>query len=178
MNRTLDLASRAWLAAFAQRYALLLGIALVALLADQTTKRIVEANLALYESIPFIGHYLSWTHVQNTGAAFSLFPNGGALFVVIAVVVAAVIVYYAPRLPTNDWFSRIALGLQLGGALGNLVDRLRQGYVTDFIHFQIPEIGFDWPVFNIADSCIVVGTLALIIVNLWRERRARNSTAA
>jgi signal peptidase II len=71
----------------------------------------------------------------------------------------------------SDRLSRIALGLQLGGALGNLLDRLRQGYVTDFIHFQIPEIGFDWPVFNIADSAIVVGVIALIVISLLRERK-------
>lgn len=175
MNQTLKLTARARIEQFVQRYGLLLGVASVALLADQITKRFVENTLALYESIPFLGHYLSWTHVQNTGAAFSLFPNGGALFIVIAIIVAAVIVYYAPRLPAGDWLSRVALGLQLGGALGNLVDRLRQGYVTDFIHFQIPEIGFDWPVFNIADSCIVVGTIALIVISLWRERRGRGA---
>ena len=162
----LSIACRLW-----QRYSILAITAGAILVADIVTKRIVEAQIPLYTSIPVIGHYLSWTHTQNTGAAFSLFQNGGAFFIVVAIIVSAVIVYYAPRLPAGDRLSRIALGLQLGGALGNLLDRLRQGYVTDFIHFQIPEIGFDWPVFNIADSAIVVGVIALIVISLLRERK-------
>lgn len=176
MNRALLLPSRQALLVLAQRYGILFGVAFAALVADQVTKRVVEANLALYESIPVVGHYLSWTHTQNTGAAFSLLQGAGGLFVLIAVVVSAVIVYYAPRLPTRDWLSRVALGLQLGGALGNLIDRLRQGYVTDFIHFKIPEIGFDWPVFNIADSCIVVGVVLLVALSVLREGRRKPSS--
>lgn len=176
MNRALSLPSRQLLSLLAQRYGILLGVALAVLVADQVTKRVVEANLALYESIPVVGHYLSWTHTQNTGAAFSLLQGAGGLFVIIAVVVSAVIIYYAPRLPTWDWLSRVALGLQLGGALGNLIDRLRQGYVTDFIHFQIPEIGFDWPVFNIADSCIVVGVILLVALSVLREGKHKSNS--
>ncbi|BCX03957.1 MAG: lipoprotein signal peptidase [Candidatus Roseilinea sp.] len=159
-------------ASFFQRYGLLLLVAGITLIADIITKRIVEAQIPLYTSIPVIGPYLSWTHTQNTGAAFSLFQNGGVFFIVVALVVSAVILYYAPRLPAGDWLSRVALGLQLGGAAGNLLDRLRQGYVTDFIHFQIPEIGFDWPVFNIADSAIVVGVILLIVASLIRDHKA------
>ena len=114
-------------------------------------------------------HWLTFTRTQNTGAAFSMFQNGGMLFVVIAAVVTAVIIYYAPRLPEQDWASRVALGLQMGGALGNVVDRLRQGYVTDFIHFQIPEINFDFAVFNVADSCIFIGVITLIALSYFRD---------
>jgi len=151
-----------------QRYGILLTIATIALVADIVTKRLVEATIPLYSSVPFIDPYLSWTHTQNTGAAFSVLQNGGAFFIVVAVIVSALIIYYAPRLPTGDWLSRIALGLQLGGALGNLLDRLRQGYVTDFAHFQIPQIGFDFPVWNVADSCIVIGVILLIISSFVR----------
>ncbi len=165
-------ADRPAAALFFQRYGLLLLVAGIALAADIITKRIVEAQIPLYTSIPVIGFYLSWTHTQNTGAAFSLFQNGGVFFIVVALVVSAVILYYAPRLPAGDWLARVALGLQLGGAIGNLLDRLRQGYVTDFIHFQIPEIGFDWPVFNIADSAIVVGVILLIAASLLRDNKA------
>jgi signal peptidase II len=84
--------------ALLQRYAILAITASLILIADIVTKRIVEAQIPLYTSIPVIGPYLSWTHTQNTGAAFSLFQNGGAFFIVIAIVVSAVIVYYAPRL--------------------------------------------------------------------------------
>lgn len=169
VNDALSSAPNRIATSFYQRYGLLLIVAIIALVADIITKRIVEARIPLYTSIPFIEPYLSWTHTQNTGAAFSLFQNGGVFFIVVALVVSAVIIYYAPRLPAGDWLSRIALGLQLGGAVGNLLDRLRQGYVTDFIHFQIPQIGFDWPVFNIADSCIVVGVILLIAASFLRD---------
>jgi signal peptidase II len=149
---------------------LLLFNAGVVILADQITKRIVEQTIPLYDSVPFIGHWFQFTHTQNTGAAFSLFQNGGAIFIVIAAIVTVFILYYAPRLPESDWQSRVALGLQLGGALGNVIDRLRQGHVTDFLHFQIPEIGFDWPVFNIADSSIFVGVVTLFVLSYLRER--------
>ncbi|MCS7054708.1 MAG: signal peptidase II [Thermoflexales bacterium] len=171
-NAPADRSGRSAVISHLRRYWLLLLAASIALILDIVTKRIVEAQIPLYTSIPVIGPYLSWTHTQNTGAAFSLFPNGGVFFIIVALVVSAVILYYAPRLPAGDWLSRVALGMQLGGAIGNLLDRLRQGYVTDFIHFQIPEIGFDWPVFNIADSAIVVGVILLIAASLLRDHKS------
>jgi signal peptidase II len=87
-------------------------------------------------------------------------------------IVTGFILYYAPRLPASDWQSRVGLGFQLGGALGNLFDRLRQGYVTDFLHVQIPEIGFDWPVSNIADIWIFTGVVILLILSYKRDRAA------
>lgn len=155
---------------FLKRYGLLLGVAALALLADQISKRLVEAHIPLYTEIPIIGEILGLTNTQNTGAAFSLFQNGGLFFIIVAVIVSGLILYYAPRLPENDWLARVALGLQLGGAIGNLVDRLRQGFVTDFIHFKIPAIGFDWPVSNVADICIVSGVILLILDSFLRER--------
>lgn len=151
---------------------ILVMVGVVALLADQVSKRLVEANIPLGFTVPLplVSPYITLTNTQNTGAAFSLFQNGGVFFIVVAVVVSALILYYAPRLPAGDWISRVALGLQLGGALGNLIDRLRQGFVTDFIHLQIPQIGFDWPVSNVSDICIVGGVIILIAVSLWRER--------
>lgn len=148
---------------FLQRYGLLLTIALICVIIDQVTKRFVEANIDLYQTVPFIDPYLNWTRTQNFGAAFSLFQNGGLFFVIVALIVTTVILYYAPRLPVSDKLSRVAMGLQLGGALGNLTDRLRQGYVTDFIHLRIPQIGFDWPVSNFADIFIVSGVILLIV---------------
>ncbi|MCS7060401.1 MAG: signal peptidase II [Anaerolineae bacterium] len=154
---------------------LLFIIAAAALAIDQISKILVQSNIPLGVTVPipfapFLAPYLTFTHVQNTGAAFSLFQNGNAFFIAVAVIVAAVIVYYTPRLPAGDRWSRIALGLQLGGAIGNLIDRLRHGYVTDFIHLQVPEIGFDWPVSNIADICIVSGVILLIAWSIRQER--------
>jgi signal peptidase II len=154
---------------FLQRYGLLLTIALICVLIDQVTKRIVEANIDLYQTVPFLDPYLNWTRTQNFGASFGLFQNGGLFFIIVAFIVAGVILYYAPRLPVSDKLSRVALGLQLGGAVGNLIDRLRQGYVTDFIHFRIPQIGFDWPVSNFADIFIVSGVILLIIASFVND---------
>jgi signal peptidase II len=160
------------------RYRVLLVNSGAAIIADQLTKRMIEAQLPLYESIPLIGQYFGFTHTKNYGAAFSMLQNGGAFFIVVALIVSAIILYYTPRLPEGDWLSRVALGLQMGGALGNVIDRLRQGYVTDFLHFQVPEIDFNFPVFNMADSCIFVGVVILIATSFVRDRRAAQSAHA
>lgn len=104
-----------------------------------------------WDPIPGFGHWITVTHVVNPGAAFGLFPDQGSLFAVIAVVVVVAILVYYRYLPTHKWLVRLSLGLQLGGALGNLADRLQHGYVIDFIDFRI------WPVFNFADVAIVTG---------------------
>ncbi|HQV26624.1 MAG TPA: signal peptidase II [Thermoflexales bacterium] len=157
---------------FADRYGVLLVVAALALVADQVSKRLIEANIAPYQNTPifdFLVPYLTFTRTQNTGSAFSLFPDGGIVFFVVFIFVAGLILYYAPRLPADDRLSRVALGLQLGGAFGNIVDRLRQGYVTDFIHLRIPQIGFDWPVSNVADICIVGGVVILFLLSFRKE---------
>lgn len=171
-NATAGAETSAANATFFQRYGLLLIVAFIAFAVDQITKSIVRATIPLYDTVPFIDPYLNWTHTQNTGAAFSLFQNGGLFFIVVFLVVAAVILYYAPRLPLDDKLSRVALGLQLGGAFGNFVDRVLFGPVTDFIHFRIPQIGLDWPVSNIADICIVSGVILLIIASFRRDSKA------
>jgi signal peptidase II len=164
-----------------REHLLMAAIALVALLIDQVTKRLVENNIPLgftVAPLQFLSPYLTLTNTRNTGAAFSIFQNGGVFFIIVAFVVSGLIIYYAPRLPAGDRISRVALGMQLAGAVGNLVDRLRQGYVTDFIHLQIPQINFDWPVSNIADICIVGGVIILIVTTLWREREAEKAAEA
>ncbi len=163
-----------------RRIWVLLAVAAVAIITDQITKRLVEANIGIYDQVvitPWLSPYLTFTHTMNTGAAFSLLPQGGAIFFVVGIIVSSLILYYAPRLPVEDWISRVALGMQLGGAIGNLIDRVRQGHVTDFIHFQIPEINFDFPVFNVADSCIVVGVILLIALSIFRKEPADSVTS-
>lgn len=151
-------------------FLVLAGIAAVVVSLDQLSKSWVIAWLPE-------GHWWSpWsgeaaeifriTHITNSGAAFGLFPNQGSFFILIAIIVVVAIVLYYRRLPAEDWLIRVSLGLQLGGAIGNLIDRLRFGYVIDFI-----DISF-WPVFNLADASITVGVL-LIIYQLWRMERAR-----
>lgn len=123
---------------------------------DQLTKALVKTRMAPNQSIPVIDNILHLTYVQNTGAAFSLLKGRVFFFVVVSFAVIAVIAYYLIRLPREKKLFRYTLALVLGGALGNLVDRLRFGFVVDFIDFRI------WPVFNVADSAVVIGVLMLL----------------
>ncbi|MFZ2487229.1 MAG: signal peptidase II [Anaerolineae bacterium] len=142
---------------------IIVGIAALVILLDQITKRWIEANLPVYESLapfPALHNFFTLTHFTNTGAAFGLFRDQNILFVAIGVVVLLSIIIYSRYLPHDMKIVQVALGLQLGGALGNMIDRVRIGHVTDFIYFHF------WPAFNIADSSIVVGVLLLAWVML------------
>lgn len=125
----------------------------------------------------FLEPYLGFTHAQNRGVAFSLFQGWGNVVVIVGITVCILIAAYALRLPAGSRAVRIGLGLILGGALGNIADRLRQGYVTDMIHFRIPQIGFDWPVSNFADVFIFLGVCFLIAASLWPARKSDEKAA-
>jgi len=132
---------------------------------DQFTKLLVLNNLTLYESwtpIPYLERILRITHTSNTGAAFGLFSESGNFFTVVAIVVALIIIYYIASYPSLPRIVQISLGLQLGGALGNMWDRVQYGWVIDFV-----DIGF-WPIFNVADISIVIG-VGILAVWLWQE---------
>lgn len=134
------------------------AMALLFLAFDQFTKYLVVTNLALYEvrrPTPALAHLFSFTYVTNTGAAFGFFPNGSFVLVIVAVVVILAIALYFRHVPSDEWLLKISLAMQLGGALGNLLDRVRLGYVVDFMDFHM------WPVFNFADTFIVVGVSLL-----------------
>jgi signal peptidase II len=152
-----------------QNWLVLVVVAALTLVADRVTKLIVTNNLTLNETWepPALHSVFSITYTTNTGAAFGLFPKQGALFVLIAfVVITAIIVYYR-YLPEGYMLARVALGLMLAGALGNLIDRLRQGYVVDFADLNFWPLQ-NWPVFNVADSAIVVG-VGLLAITMLRE---------
>lgn len=154
-------------------------LALFLVTSDQITKRYIVNTLDVYESrapIPALDNFFQFTHIHNTGAAFGMFPAAGFVFTIIAIVVAIAIVVYTRRLDAGHYLLRIALGLQLGGAVGNLIDRLSQGYVTDFIDF----IPFPF-IFNIADLSIVSGVVVLFYLMLLEtveERRQKQAAAA
>jgi signal peptidase II len=121
-----------------------------------------------WELSPWLAPVFHITHVTNTGAVFGLFPGAGSFFVVVsAVVIVALLIYYR-QLPDGQLLVRIALGLQLGGAVGNLVDRLRLGSVVDFIDLNFWPM-HNWAVFNLADSSIVTGVILLTLLMLWEE---------
>lgn len=138
------------------------------LLIDQLTKNLVETRIPLYgywAPIPALADWFRITHTGNTGAVFGLFQGNGMFFAALAVVVAGAIIYFNVTLPGGQWLLRLALGLQLGGALGNMIDRLRQGHVTDFI-----DVG-PWYIFNVADMAIVGGVILFAFVMLRDMRR-------
>ena len=142
-------------------------LAALVVLGDQYSKHVVRMTLPLNTSwnpLPWLAPYARVLYIQNTGAAFGLFKDAGLFFTVVAIVVSVVIVVYNQRLPTGHWWMRLALGMQLGGALGNLVDRLFFHTVTDFI-----SIG-NFAIFNVADASISLG-VALLALIMWIEAR-------
>lgn len=137
---------------------------------DQWSKNLIRTNLEIGESItpfPELAPIFRIIHWKNTGAAFGIFPEGGVLFTVIAVLVALAIIYYWPRITDDQVALKLALAMQLGGALGNLISRLTIGVVTDI--FAIGK----FPVFNVADSSISVGVAVLIAATWWEERQSK-----
>lgn len=147
---------------------ILLAAALFVVALDQVSKRLVVANLALYESwvpCPALAGWIDVHYVGNSGAAFGLFPNGSLVFVIVSVVVSLIILLYSHRLADGQLLLRLSLGLQLGGALGNLIDRLWLGYVVDFLDLHI------LPVFNLADVAIVCGVALLVLLMVLEDRR-------
>ncbi|MBA6044582.1 MULTISPECIES: signal peptidase II [Pseudomonas] len=143
-----------------------LVLSLLVLVIDQVSKAHFEGSLEMFQQIVVIPDYFSWTLAYNTGAAFSFLADGGGwqrwLFAVIALVVSAVLVVWLKRLGRDDTWLAIALALVLGGALGNLYDRIALGHVIDFIlvHWQNRHY---FPAFNFADSAITVGAIMLAL---------------
>lgn len=136
---------------------------------DQLTKSLVRQNLAIgdvWSPWPWLTPYARIVHWYNTGVALGFFQGKGDIFAILAFIVAIVIIFYFPRVPVQDWSLRLAMCLQLGGAVGNLIDRIFQnGIVTDFI-----SVG-NFPVFNIADSCITIGVIVLLLGVYLQERK-------
>lgn len=153
---------------------LLFGIALVIILVDQATKFYIRQNLAFGQTwVPFPPSvFFRIVYWQNTGAAFGTFQNGNAVLKVLTAVIILVILVYYQTIPYAQKFIRVCLAIMLGGAVGNLIDRFRLGYVLDFI-----ALG-RFPVFNVADSCVTVGVGLLILAMFLEERKAQKLSQA
>jgi signal peptidase II len=154
-------------------YVYLLSIASVIVAADQWTKNFVRTSIPFGESWspwPWLEPYARLVHWQNTGAAFGMFQGMGLVFTILAFIVALGILYYFHQVPRNEWALRLAMAMMLGGAVGNLIDRLTQGTVTDFI-----SVG-NFAVFNIADASISVGT-AILVLAVWVSERKQKKQA-
>lgn len=160
----------------------IVGTAAMVVLLDQLSKGWIERNLPLHQSltpVASLSDYFSITHFTNTGAAFGLLRDQNILFVAIGLVVLASAIIYARYLPHDRLLVQIALGLQLGGALGNMIDRVRQGHVTDFLYFHnLPLINRPWPAFNVADMAIVCGVILLALFLLTYKEPQSAAPAA
>ncbi|HXH22602.1 MAG TPA: signal peptidase II [Dehalococcoidia bacterium] len=152
-----------WLVARAKRDLPFFLIAAAVLGFDQLTKSVIRANLSLGESWPSDDWLVKITHVTNTGAAFGILQGQGVFLTITAFLGMGAIIFYYAFPPLEHGLLRAALGLQLGGAIGNLMDRLRFGEVTDFVHFP------HYPAFNVADSSIVVGLVIIVGFFVLRE---------
>jgi signal peptidase II len=156
-------------------YVFLLSIASVIVILDQWTKQLVRTLIPFGESWSpwsWLEPYVRLVHWQNTGAAFGMFQQFGIVFAVLAFIVSIAILYYYPQVPHEEWVMRLAMAMMLGGAVGNLIDRLTLGTVTDFI-----SVG-TFAVFNVADACISVGTVILILAVWFNERKQKKLAAA
>lgn len=149
----------------------------VALPIDQVTKVLIHQNLSFSDRIPVIEGLFYLTHVRNTGAAFGLFADAEPVarltfFIVVSVAAIGIIGSFFRQLAPGDRLSALALGLILGGAIGNLIDRIRLQEVIDFLHVRLWG-GYSWPDFNFADSFIVVGVGLLMFEMIAAEGESR-----
>jgi signal peptidase II len=151
-------------------YLILFPIAAGIIALDQWIKSLIRNTLAvgeIWSPWNWLMPYARVVHWQNTGVAFGMFQDNNVLFTVLVSIIALVIIIYYPQLTEGDWFLMIALSMQLGGAVGNLIDRLTVGHVTDFI-----SVG-NFAVFNVADASVTVG-VGIMILGLWvQENKQR-----
>jgi signal peptidase II len=161
----------------ATKYRIGLTVFFISLALDILTKYLVSSNLSYSDRIPVIEGFFYLTHVRNTGAAFGLFQDAPVairltFFIGVSIVAIGIIIQFFYKLAPGDRLSAFALGLILGGAVGNLIDRIRLLEVIDFLHFVLWG-GYVWPDFNLADTWIVVGVSFLVLELLASEGEER-----
>lgn len=143
----------------------LVAVAILVIILDQASKAYIRQAMSVGGSIPIIPGVLHVTHVRNPGGAFGLLPDQKIVFLTISLAIIIFILYYYRRLNVTERLQTLALGLLLGGAVGNIIDRFLLGNVTDFIDFRV------WPVFNLADSSIVIGVVLLGFIFINSNRK-------
>ena len=153
----------------------LLLTALAILVADQASKAVVVSSLAVGEKAELLGDVVQIWHAQNRGAAFSLFQGGTVIFLVVSVLSIGMVAYFYRSFRDRSPWLHLVLGIVLGGTLGNFTDRLRQGYVTDWLSIGIGDTR--WPTFNVADSSVVVGIGILVLYLFLTNPDRREATA-
>ena len=151
----------------------MLAIAVVIAGFDQVTKSLIRGKIAIIGTIEVIRGFFEFSYSENTGAVFGTFQGRNGIFIIVGLLAIVFIFIYYSRFKENTWM-KISLGLILGGAVGNLTDRLFFGSVTDFIRIRLTH-SFWWPNFNIADSGVTVGAIILIIVLFKDSYKAEKS---
>ena len=155
-----------------------LWLSLLVILLDQAAKQVAEAMLTPHQPVPVLP-FFDWYLTYNTGAAFSLLADAGGwqrwFFTAIAAVVSIVIVQWLKKLEDDEWLTALSLSLILGGAIGNVIDRIYLGYVIDYIQVWLGSYPF--PAFNIADSSIFVGAVLLILGSFVGRKPAADGPA-
>jgi signal peptidase II len=149
------------------KYAVLFVLSGIFIAIDQWIKEMVYVNLSQGESVSFIPHVLSITHIHNSGAAWSLLEGKILFFVLLTMMVICVILYYLWKYIEKSNLMITSLVLILSGAVGNLIDRVKFGYVIDMLKTDF----MDFPIFNVADSCLVVGVFLLFLYLMFMERQ-------
>lgn len=155
---------------------LALIVTILVTVADQWTKLLVRSDYALGESRPVIEGFFSFTYVRNTGAAWGILGGQNTWLTLLSVVMLVLMVFFRRSFLSNTWEHRLALGLMLGGIIGNLMDRVRLSWVTDFFDFYIGS--WHWPAFNIADAAICTGVGIYIISAFWVSQHPLNDGRA
>lgn len=161
------------------RYILLIVVSLSVLFLDQATKLQVMQTMRLHESIPVVPGFFSLTYIRNPGAAFGLLASSGPLFRlvffgVMSLFALGLLGTIFVRLRADEWLGHLSVAAILGGAIGNLLDRLRYGEVIDFLDFYIGR--YHWPAFNVADTAITVGVFFLIL-HFALEKKEQEQTS-
>lgn len=158
----------------------LLPVVGVIVMLDQVTKLWIDSSMQLYQSEEIISGFFSLTYVRNTGAAFGFLAQTPEwfrqpFFFATTGIALLVLGLFLSRLDETEWLARVSIASILGGAIGNLIDRLRFGYVIDFL--DVYWQGYHWPAFNVADSCITVGVIGLLWSSLASKQQAAGSQA-
>jgi len=170
---------------FDQKSILIYSLTVLIVLLDQLTKLIIKNSMALYDSIPVIGNFLRLTFIENAGMAFGIQIQNRMIFTLLSVLATLIVSVYLIRLTQGRFFFRFSLALILGGAVGNLIDRLIYGRVVDFIDVEFFDIAIPqfnlwflhfpgyaltrWPIFNVADSAVTCGLILLTLLLIFQK---------
>mgnify|MGYP003571267441 CR=1 FL=1 len=146
----------------------ILSFSFVTFIIDIISKIVVSNYLNLNESIVIIKNFFNLTYVRNYGAAWSILNNRVSFLVIISLIIIGTIIYYISKKNNYNKMEILSYCLILGGALGNLINRVINGYVIDFLDFNI--LGYDYPIFNLADTFIVIGVVLLFVNSLKKEK--------